>query len=157
MPQSLIQLPESADIEIVGWGVTIRDHKVVSWDGLFSHMVRLVRDYNRGIQDLVKFEKHGISFECAIEESVRELEQDIEAVARILSFCCFDTDACSRISKSKGGRNIADRYIEKIRNCENWGELYDEIHPSSKFSKDMRNRIIKEIKKENKKNEEVNE
>ena len=49
-------------------------------------------------------------------------------------------------SKSTPGSRIAELYVEKIRGCDDWQELYDEMHPSSRFYKDMHNYLVGELK-----------
>ena len=165
MPQSLTQLPKTADFKIGGRWIVIDDHEVVSGDGLFSGIIYYVNSPYFDGQILYEFEKHGISFEMAIEECVRELEPDIKTFARVIrdngiyASIISDNDIYTSMmtdyrpdwnsrrdfTKSLGGRKIASQLIEKIRSCGNWGELYAELQHTSKFSKDMKNKIKEEI------------
>ena len=65
--QSLIQLPKTADIIIGMCHITIRNHKVTGDFGLFSDIMNIIVDPDSREYILVEFEKHGISFEAAIE------------------------------------------------------------------------------------------
>ena len=158
MPQSLIQLPETADFYIGGWPITIRNHKVVDVDGgLISRIIDIVHDtmISRGMLD--ELEKHGISFEAAIEYSVAELEQDAKGLTDVI-YSAYHTETVKvdnryyfwnvndKFSSSDAGRKITSLFVEKIRSCDNWGELYDEMHLTSEFIQDIKNRIPEEVK-----------
>ena len=182
MPQSLTQLPETAEFEIGGWCLVIRDHKVVSDGGLWEFINHVVNNI-RG-QSLYQFEKHGISFEAAIEYCAYEYENYAEPLTNLIfwqyniesyktdiirqyltlrnypfgqyNIESYKTDSrgsCLQniddFSKSNAGRKIAAQYIEKIRSCDNWGDLYDEMRLTSRFNKDVKNRIIQELEEQN--------
>ena len=160
MPQNLIRLPKIADIRFTGRDVTIRNHKVVERGGLTSRIMRITNDQGSNRQTLVEFEKHGINSEMAIEECVRELEEDVNTLAHAV-FMYWDRedilkyytgkkwdDGIFAFTKNKTGRIIADQYIEKIRSCDNWGDLYDELHHTSKFQKYMKKRIKEEMRQQ---------
>ena len=158
MPQSITQLPMYADFKILRYHFTIRYHKVREVERLFGNIMWIIVDTNSDGQTLRQFEKHGISFETMIEECARELEHDVGVLAW---FICLNHNAdtirgpnilenkwsaCLNFSKSDAGRNIADQFIEKIRSCDNWDQLYEEIHPQNIFCKNMEKRIIMELK-----------
>ena len=157
MPQSLTQLPKKAGFYIVGWDIIIRNHRVTGM-GLFWDIMRIIRGVNSDRQTLTEFEKHGISFEAAIECCASEMEHDVNMLTNIMwhgdilesvfgTTQMLDTRSkCEDFSKSMAGRKIAEIYIEKIRICDNWGELYDEFHYTSEFIKDIKNRIVEELK-----------
>ena len=154
MPQSLIQLPQTAYFKIEGWPVTIREHEIVGDNSLVLTMTLVIKleDYYRGV--LSKFEKEGISFEAAIEECARELEQDTNTFTEVIywfyGFCEFEEKDPENIkgfihsfSESEAGRTIAGQIVEKIRSCNSWEELYDELQWTSKFHKNILCRIKK--------------
>ena len=156
MGQSLIQMPKSAYFDIEGYTITIRDHKVENFGGLLGKIAGIIGDEvfsHRLI--LEEFEKHGVSYEAVIEWCAYELEHDTNILESIIrDQYGYHEDAehdyirhknIRIFSKSEKGRNMANQFIEKIRSCENWGELYDELHPRSKFQREMGCRAIKEI------------
>ena len=160
MPQSLTQMPQRADFVIDGQTIEIRDHKVKSSSGLFGIMIRIMEGDESDRQSLCQFEKHGISFETAIECCAHDIENDVYVLGNII-FWNYDIketkesgtfehlNAVLAFSESTAGRTIAEQFIEKIRSCDDWEELCDEMHPTSKFYKDIKNRILKELKKQN--------
>ena len=167
MTQNLIQLPKEALFEVGKRLITIMDHKVMNRWGLLDTILLIVRSFDSDRQTLYQFEEHKVSFEAAIEYCAAELEHDTDAL-----FCVvYGKYAIQNIrglgidktyyliedfSKSVAGRKIAEQLIEKIRSCDNWGELYDEMLYTSKFTKDMRKRMIKELKEQNRiKKEEI--
>ena len=152
MPQSLIRLPETAAFVICGLPMWIEDHKIVetrSCAFLFSNIMDIIKNEKSDIHTLREFEKYGISFEAAIECCVYELEHDTDVFAYVLAgkYKHWKIPPKSiekseiNLSKSAAGRMLADQFIEKIRSCNDWGELYEELHPTSKFCVDMLNTI----------------
>ena len=155
MPQSLIQLPKEAEFEIDGWPIHIQNHRVTG-NGLFSQILMIVSSLNSDANTLRLFEEHGISCEMIIEECAKELENDSEVLAHVIRWHCGNlkiksvlaidtTDAIFLFSKSVPGRKIAEQFIEKIRSCDNWEELYDEMLLYSRFRMDVKRRIVKGI------------
>ena len=158
MPQSLTGLPQTADIKINGYVITIRDHKVKYWYGLYYQIMSIVEKSNTNRHTLTQFEKYGISFEAAIEYCVAELEHDTYAFSELILYIYLwkneglsknITDykhKCDVFSASMEGRKIVEQLVEGIRNCNDWGELYDQVNLSTKFHKDIKKRISMEIK-----------
>ena len=153
MPQSLIQLPKEADFKIDGRDIEIWDHKFGNDGGLIWHIICIIHSPFSNRETLTELEKHGISFEAVIEYCVTELERDIDIRTHIINWYhnirnyleCNTTDewiAIYNFSKSMTGKKIADKLVEKIRSCDNWEELYDELHRDSRFQKDLKKRII---------------
>ena len=159
MPQSLILLPERANIRILGWGIEIREHKVVGWGGLWGRIINIIEDTESHRGTLYQLEKHGLGYEAAIEWCARELEDNAYILAQFI-YLNYNTDRIREMvgenvmniihvfSKGVTGRKMADQFTEKIRSCENWQELYDELHPASKFNLDMKNKITVELKRQ---------
>ena len=159
MPQSLTQLPKTANIKIGRTHTTIFNHRVVRSmfsGGLFISIMYITDDSDLSNQELHLFEKRGISFEMAIEECARELEHDVGVLEDIIWYknipkfmrttgMTVTRSKCEDFSKSAPGRKIAEMYIEKIRSCENWSELYDAICFENQFQKDMRKTMISEM------------
>ena len=157
MPQNTIQLPKNAEFEIDGYGVTIQNHMVTNYGGLFGPIMYIVTCLDLPKNELVKFEKHGISYEAAIECCVLNLEKDAEVLTDLI-YHDYDMKRVSKngtdsnwkdlhiFSKSVAGRKIAGQFTEKIRSCDDWGQLYEEMHHTSKFYKDMKNKIKEEMK-----------
>ena len=143
-------------MKIGGWSIHIDDHEVVGVDGLFGNIMYIIIYKYSSWKTMADFENHGISFEAAVEECVRELENKY-ILAIISNYLCDFREIVSdakknlkdmriNFSRSKTAQDIADQFVEKIRSCENWQELYAELHPTSKFNKEMRRRAIMEIK-----------
>ena len=158
MPQSLIQLPKIADFEIGMCPVIIRSNKVIQIGGLMGNILYIIQNAESDRNILYQFEEHGISFETAIEECARELEYDIETLGNFIYWNMNyiqvsagmttnkDLDIIYKFAESEAGKKIAAQFIEKIRGCNNWEEIYDELHQKSSFQKEMKNRIQTEIK-----------
>ena len=147
MKQSLVGLPKEADFRICGWHIVIRDHIIENSIGLFGMIKGISQDSNSDRQTLLEFEKHKISYEAAIEELTRELEDDVRILADIIhaynrddvkSHCNIVRNTWNRLVKfstTLAGRNIADQFVDKIRRCHNWEELYDEMQGTSRFNR----------------------
>ena len=156
MPQNLIQMPETADMRIGGWGIVIRNHRCINGNGLFNRIVGIIHSIYSNRESLVEFEKHGISFETVIEYCAAEMEHDAVTLTAIIHWQYIiqkiiksnecDWSIGADFSQSVTGRVMAEQFIDKIRSCSNWGELYDEMDRKSKFMQDMRSKIITEIK-----------
>ena len=158
MSQSLTQLPKTAEIKIRSHEIPIKNHRVVRVDGLLGGISYIIRDPSSPCETLSEFEKQGISFEMVIEECSRELEYDPMI---LVEFCDKNYNVTLEsgtvvqeewtrlvsFSKSSAGRAVADQFIEKIRSCDNWKELYDELERGSKFMDNMEERVQKEVKK----------
>ena len=159
MAQNLIGMPKTADFKINGYDITIRDHMILNTDGLFGDIMDMIRSSHTNIDTLCQFEKHGISFETAIEYCAKELEHNAEIFTGVIYWYYNDFEGLKEnsdngfwepihaFSKSAAGKAFAEQHIEKIRSCGNWGELHDELKKTSKFSVDMRNRITVEMKR----------
>ena len=167
MPQSLIQqLPKTVDIEFrgidgdpwtlkirnnkikdkIGWSIKMYNHKIADGDTLFGSIIWIIK-LDDGNQMLNKFEKHGISFETAIERCAKELEENPGVLEFFITWDCGwkkSSQSAASFSESAAGRIIAGQFVEKIRSCGDWVELEDELDMSSRFRKDMYNRIIGE-------------
>ena len=158
MPQSMTKMPEEADFDISLYPVTIWNHKVEQLGGLLGVITGIIRDENMDRNTLYQFEEHGISFETAIEECVCELENNTDTLGNIVAWNKMhgkttetlykDWDDACKFSKGVTGRNIAEQYIEKIRSCNNWDELYDEMQQTSKFSKYMGSQMMAGVKEQ---------
>ena len=158
MTQTLIRMPQTADVEILGWHVTVWKHRVVFGD-LWSKIIGIIMESKSNRETLYEFEKHGITFEAVIEYCAKKFEDDFEVLENIIwdqkmmkiagTLNTGDRGLIGRnFSKSVTGRKIAAQYTEKIRSCGNWEELYDEMQLSSQFQKNMKSRIIREIKQQ---------
>ena len=157
MGQSLIQMPKTADIIIAGSLITIEDHKVKYNHSLLSKIRQIVSASFSNRNTLYQFEKHGVSFEAAIEYCVREIEHDTKVFADFIYWEYYHFDVSDKkvvilglesirvFTESEAGRIIAGQFVEKIRICNNWEELYDEFHYTSRFQQDIKSRICKEL------------
>ena len=157
MPQSLTQLPKNALFKIGTCSVIIREHAVRNSHGLFDIVDQIITDAESDRNTLYSFEENKISYEAAIEWCVNEIEENVSMLADVL---CRRYDKNQNInpydirrhrffvfSKSKAGKKIATQLMEKIRSCDNWGELYEEMQPTSQFQKDIGERITVEIER----------
>ena len=152
MVQSLVRLPENADIKIGRWYVSIKNHRVVTTCGLLGRILGMIDDPDTDIGILSEFEKHGVSYEAVIEECVAEFDR-ISVIKYIMRFVYKfkmngvyveeDQEIFNSFSKSDIGVTLEDKLVDKIRSCRNWDELYNEFHSTSKFSIDLK-KIIKE-------------
>ena len=150
MPQSLTNMPKTAEFAMPGTYIEIQDQKSVGFWGLFNSMLHIIQDSDSDRQSLSEFEEYGISFEAAVEECIRELEHDTDVLLNSIdwylsigeSVKIADTnESLIPFSESAAGRIIADQLVEKIRSCDNWEQLYDEMDPVSRFSCNMKKRI----------------
>ena len=154
MPQSLTRLPKEAHIQILGHSIIIQNHRVVSNGGLLNSIMSITSMMRTCVneQTLSDLEKHGISFEMAIECCVREIEKDSHVLVWLIwwhykinmasgSIIHRQWERVHVFSNGAAGRKIAEQHIEKIRSCENWQQLYQEMDPDSQFSRDMQDRI----------------
>ena len=154
MEQSIVQLPFMAFVKFRVSYVRIRNHKVINHNGLFGAIRTIILREKADRQILTKFEKHGINFEAVIEYCANELEDDSRILADMIRWGYgirgqikdgVYMKECNDFSKSPTGRPIADMFVDNIRDCRDWQELYDELHPQSTFSKHMTKKIHKEM------------
>ena len=113
----------------------------------------IIEDSGTDRRILTEFEKYKVSYEAAIEECCYELEENKFILANIIYYYRGEIieikggtitgtwNKVVKFSESPKGRVIADQYIDKIRSCSDWEELYDELHSKSTFSK----HLIKQI------------
>ena len=147
MGQSLTQMPKKTDFKICGWEISIMEHKARGSEGLYGRIVFIVEDPESNRDTIQQFEKYGISFEAAIECCAEELEENPGVLAWFISweYDMGDSGFIAGFSESEAGRSTATQLMEKIRSCDNWVELYDELHHSSRFQKEMKSKILKEL------------
>ena len=156
MPQSLTRLPKEASFKFYWHTITIQNHRVVYMGGFFGIIVDTIQSIDSSSQSLYQLEKHGISFEMAIEYCAHEFEHDISVLAYNIgnygmpAIMKFDSNHDGWIpllnfSESKKGRAIAEQFIEKIRSCSNWKELCDELCKKSEFSKNLKKQLSGEV------------
>ena len=140
---------------ILGCCVTIQNHEYVGFSGFFGTIIHIMRQPHSHRQTLTEFEKHGISYESLIEHCAHSLENDFDMLAELIYWNYGGRKnppkshlhrILVRFSKSGAGRATADQFVEKIRSCGNWGELYDELRLESPFQKEMYRRINAEVK-----------
>ena len=155
MPQSIVRLPESTEIRIPKWDIVIENHRVVSEMGLFGGIGHILDNSREDETTLELFEEGGISYESFIEYCVEELDEEPTTLAYAIlrldgilqTIGSYSDSRFGRIvnfSASEAGRSIAVDIIDKIRDCHNWREFYNELHETGKFQKDMADRVTKE-------------
>ena len=165
MPQSLTQLPKTADIKIVGgggheWEIKIHNHRIINCaNGLWGVIIDIIRDSDSSMDTLYQFEKHGISWEMAVECFAHELEYNDNTALSHTIYWCHDIlkfeemitektlERIDGFSASPTGRSIAEMYVDTVRNCDNWEQLYLQMHPTSRFQKEMESMVVREIKR----------
>ena len=156
MTQSIAALPKDMGCEIMGWCLDIKDHTVLSVAGMSGMIFGIASETLSNGNTLNQMEKYGVSFECVIECCVQELEEDPYTLASIMhvhyvfgDIINDDDDSWNHFlnfSKSPTGRTIADMFIDKIRDCHNWEQLYDMTEPNSKFNTNAKKQIKEAIK-----------
>ena len=156
MPQRIVQLPKKAEFEIMGCPIIINDHRIMNYCDIFDEVMNIIQhsDYDRHALD--QFEKYGVCFKDAIKYYIRELKYDTKSLVYVV-FRHYNVHKNTRkqnndlwdiirdFSESEAGAMITRRFIDKINNCGNWGELYSEMHNTSRFSLDLKSRIIWEL------------
>ena len=150
MTQSLTQLPKTVDFNINGQWIEISNYEVVQPRSLFHAIMHIIHYFDSDKNTLTQFEKHGISFEMVIECCARELDKD-NMEFTIITHDCYkilttrekyiDWDTRLAFSKSVVGKKIVQQITERIRDCNNWEDLYDEMQLTSKFQKEIKRRI----------------
>ena len=151
MPENLLQLPATAKFMIGQRNIAIRDHRVLQIDGLFGRILSIINDSNSNMETLLEFEGHKINFETAIEECAYELQVHAQILMDVIWWhydSASEHDACLDFSAGDRGRMIADIFIEKIRSCDDWQDLYEEMQLTSKFNRDMRNMVETELEQQ---------
>ena len=157
MPQNMIELPQEAEFDIEGFHVVIQNHRVKTYDhSLLGAIIMITRNTSIDVNTLQQFERHGISYEAAVEECAYELENNASALAWVI-YWSHDSarikDATTGNTReevdiyaaSDRGRKIAAQYIEKIRSCDDWQQLYEQLHYNSPFQKEMEGKVLAEI------------
>ena len=160
MKQNIVSLPETADIEIAGKYIIIKNYEVVLTRGGFLYKIMcMVNDSEQDKNTLEKFEDYGVSFEAAIEYCIHEIEDDTEKLANIIWLYDDASDSKNRwkqiddkwskmcnFSASVKGREIAEEFVENIRSCTNWVQLHETMNKKSVFQKDMKQKIEEGIR-----------
>ena len=154
MPQNLIRLPKTAEFVMGEYQITIWNHEYTNESGLFTVIMSVSNGWP--IQTLYLFENNGVSYEALIECCTHELEYNARILAHFINWYCIDlkytesvvesTRRTLAFSKSEAGRKIAIQFVEKIRSCGNWDELYDEMKLTGKFGTDIKKKIKEEMK-----------
>ena len=162
MPQSLTQLPKEIDVDIDHmWHVPIKNHLIERPDYLLYTVTCVIDSPRTDKNTLFQFEAFGVNYESFTVACSDILKNDpVGSLCRVLFFhygmCNYLTDMPNgqserrhdlifRLLKSRLGKIYADILVEKIRSCDNWDDLYEEMHHTSKFHKYMRGRIEEEI------------
>ena len=148
MKQSLLRLPETADIRMSPYDIQISDHQITCGH-LFNTMLWMTNCHScEEVQ--AEMEKNGISFEILVECCVQEMEC-YPLVLREIIRCRYHNNMIGfeqmvQFSKSTTGRKIADILERKIRECDSVREIRDIFDEQSKFHNIMKNSIECEIK-----------
>ena len=166
MAQSLVQLPETAEISCFGTWLKIENHGVVNNDGLYNWILGSIScgEWN---DVLPQMKQQNISFEAVIETCIEELDDTINFVPIVNRYHDDDIDksaiedatsardiamktfgdkyeAIVEFAWSNAGKELASDIIDKIRDCHNWNELY--IFANDKFHGKVEQRIMNGIK-----------
>ena len=149
MPQSLIQMPESA-IMFSRMTIHIRNHRVQYGNNLFGWAMWSIhgKEWEQAVSEM---EKHGITYEVFIEYIVAELEQNHSVFAQAIKWH-YDIrhpnwKEYSVFSASETGRKITQSIIDGIRDCENWKQVHDTMNQQSRFYKDIKKTINREVER----------
>ena len=167
MPQSLTRLPKTAHILHRGMYIRIKDHEVIKtchrdpgdiidWvaeqarvPDLFNWLATL--SCNGNWTDVVaQMEQQGINYEMVIEHCVTALENTPGVLGTYIYNhykITGDLIACVNFSKSAAGRRTSDELVVRIRNCNNWRELFTEMSLKNKSYGSLRKLIKKDMKK----------
>ena len=157
MAQSIVELPESAMINADWLYLEIKDHKPANGAKLFGIIMSVVDSASSDKNTLPKLEGYGISFEALIEQCCKELEDGHQVLADVISWRYFNYktkttdqnknwDKIHNFTKTPEGKMVTEQFAEKIRDCENWEELFYEMRTDSKFSQDIKNIIFRGMK-----------
>ena len=150
MAQSLVGLPKKTRFEINGILIEIKNHKVTEIMGLVGKIKWIANTKESDRDTLTEFEKYRISFETAIECCVQELENNPIILGSTIWWYDIKTNLKAIIDFSATGNyeTYAELYIEKLRDCQNWGELYDELNNKSRFARYMKRLFSKGLKQD---------
>ena len=153
--QSIVEFPKTVNFNICGWPISIYNHTVKVIGGLCTVLMSIVKDSKSDRNTLVKFEDHGISFNGVVEYCATELEDNPGRFATII-WGHYDVGRLqnkadikcilAEFSKSGTGLVLAEKFADKIRDCANWEELYDILHPDGDFQKNITSKIREAIK-----------
>ena len=150
--QEIVRLPENAIITAPEYDLHIENHEVVdTWTLLF--WVKKVFRNNALETVLPQLKKHGISFEAVIEYCVTELEEQNTLRENIVSwhFNVYmeieydDKNSKIKYETSQETLQIREQIIEEMRNCSDWDDLRRSFNEESRFSKDMKEQIKKQM------------
>ena len=149
--QSLIRLPKDLVISIAGAVLKIENHRVKTpSNGLMAFMLDLCRF--RTAKQMAEMEKT-IQFEAVIEYCAEEMDENHGLLAGIIVLhygaSLKDWNEFVEFSNSIGGRLVAGRLVEKIRNCDDWEEFWVELQVKSQFNADIKQTITRSMKRKN--------
>ena len=150
--QTLIRLPKDLNIVIGGYPLTIENHRVkIPTSGLTYFMLDLCRI--RTAKQMAEMEKT-IQFEAVIEYCVEEIDKDDTVLAGIITlhYGVYWTHLDELMGYCNGveGRHVAERLVEKIRNCDDWEEFWVEMQVKSQFNVNIKQIIARSVEESKK-------
>ena len=153
MMQSIVQLPESADIDIVsgGFRLVIKDHKIQSEPYTRTLLSIWLLDVIRADswkQTVAEMKLQNFSFEAVIDTCGSEMQEYprlLEYIIHTQYKLDFDFSKRAKFSASYQGMEISEIIASKIKDCSNWDELYHVMKMDGLFQKNMRERTRKQM------------
>ena len=154
--QEITQLPETVYIGIKKDGgftkmggtiLTIENHKVTSMYGLFCWLFE--KDGPSLKTKIMELRENKISYEAFIENSVMELEDEVN----LRGILIWDFNVTKNMgdlmkyAKSAACMEMAEKIIDKIRDCKDWDDLNLEMGHDGRFMKRIRIQITEEMNK----------
>ena len=147
MAQSIVELPESANIFIGVFRLLIINHKVTHPAFLILWAIRTFSgsDWKNTVTQLME---SGVNYEAFIETCASELDSNSLVVSHLLSHYNPARQERSNyvaFSQSINGVNIGNEILENIRDCGDWNSFRAVIYKKGVFGKKIASRIQAEM------------
>ena len=133
---TLIQLPRTADVDAIGKGLKIRDHKVINGNYLLNWLFG-ISQWDEWSKVLPQMISQGFKIGAVIEECIMDLVKF--DLSWFLEIGCSH-DKIDKLPLTLTGRRIRAELKKRLQACKNWNDLIDVINPKGEFSKKISKR-----------------
>ena len=145
---SLQELPRRVRVPVGGVLLVIKNHRVQNESGIFLTVLNAAKSV-LWPRSVMVMESNGINYGNFAEAAIQEIKQNYGVVEGLVGWyhrIKKNSGNALEFSKSDAGRKIAGQYIARIKRCKNWTEFHKAMKKNSKFQKEMKQKIMEEMK-----------
>ena len=147
----LISLPKNVNLDIHGYQLIIRNHKVIEPEGFFT-WIQSGGVLNNWVESVELMQRVGIKLDAAVEISAKEILENQKILQFIVwnNYEISDKYCTKEFLADSIGRQVAGLIASRIRRCKDWDEFRSVILSDSIFTKTMKNHLcgIKTMEKD---------